>query len=143
MNFDIWKETGTDFLIKTNINNWISCSEDGGSLVNQREGGLICNVEKVIVPGVCEQVRPYRLVAHSRGTSLYASGHYYYLETTNAEHWPVADPCGTTAINHRNDVYNPSGWIYLRPEQTPNISVHHVYDTANPTGKVPGLKIFV
>ena len=62
MNFSNWREIGTDFLIKSNINNWISCSESGGSLVTQTEGGLTCNIEQVIVPGLCEQVKPYRLV---------------------------------------------------------------------------------
>ena len=40
MDFNLWTEIGTDFLIKSNINNWISCSEDGGSFVKHTEGGL-------------------------------------------------------------------------------------------------------
>ena len=128
MNFSNWKEIGTDFLIKSNINNWISCSESGGSLVTQTE-------KQVIVPSLCEQVKPYRLVMQAFGPALYASNYYYYFETSVTTNWPVADPCGRSSTNQRNDINDPSGWIYLRPERTPNISVHHIHDTANPTGR--------
>ena len=116
MDFNLWREIGTDFLVKSNINNWISCSEDGGSLVNQVSGGLKCEVEKIIVPGICEQVSPYRLVMAAYGPALYASDFYYYFETSFADHWPVADPCGRLSTNHLEDVNDPSGWVYLRPE---------------------------
>ena len=39
------------------------------------------------------------------------------------------------SMNQRNYINDPSGWIYLRPEQTPNISVHLIHETANPTGR--------
>ena len=133
MDFNLWREIGKDFLVKSNINNWISCSEDGGSLITQTEGGLKCEVEKIVAPGVCEQVKPYRLVMHTYGPSLYASHYYYYFETSIVENWPVADPCGRISTNHLEDVNDPSGWVYLRPEQPPSTDVYHVYDSSNPS----------
>ena len=131
MNFSLWGEIGTDFLVKSNINNWISCSEDGGSLVTQTEGGLNCKVEKIIVPGVCEEVRPYRLVMHGRGPALHASNIYYYFETAIETNWPVTDPCGRISTNHLEDVNDPSGWVYIRPEEIPEVPVHYVFDAMN------------
>ena len=121
--------------MKSNINNWISCSEDGGSLVTQTEGGLKCKVEKTIVVGVCEQVKPYRLVMHGRGPALYASDFYYYFETAMDTNWPVADPCGRISTNHLEDVNDPSGWIYIRSENTSNVSVHHVFNVMDPSSE--------
>ena len=136
MDFTLWRGIGKDFLVKSNINNWISCSEDGGSFVTQTDGGLKCKVERNIVPELCEQVSPYRLIMDGRGPALFASGFYYYFETSETQSWPVADPCGTTqSTNHLEEVNDPSGWIYIRPEQTPEISVHKVFDSGNPSGK--------
>ena len=133
--FSNWQEIGTNFLIKSNINNWISCSEAGGSLVTQTEGGVAYNIGQMIVPGLCEQVKSYRLMMLPFGSALYVSEFYYYFEMSVTTNWPVADPCGRESLNQRNNINDPSGWIYLRPEQTPNISVHHIHDTANPTCK--------
>ena len=135
IDFSLWREIGTDFTVKSNINNWISCSEDGGSLVTQTEGGLKCKVEKTIVVGVCEQVKPYRLVMHGRGPALYASDFYYYFETAMDTSWPVADPCGRISTNHLEDVNDPSGWIYIRSEKTSNVSVHHVFNVMDPSSE--------
>ena len=135
MDFNFWSEIGTDFLVKSNINNWISCSEDGGSFVTQMEGGLNCKVEKIIVPGVCEQVRPYRLVMGGGGPALFASSFYYYFETSETQRWPVADPCGMLSTNNLENIHDPSGWVYIRPEQTLDIPVHEVFDSGNPSGE--------
>ena len=135
MDFSLWREIGTDFLVKSNINNWISCSEDGGSLVTQIEGGLNCKVEKIIVPGLCEQVKPYRLAMQGGGPALYASDFYYYFETAMNTYWPVADPCGRKSTNHLEDMNDPSGWIYIRPEQTPDISIHQAFDEVDPSSE--------
>ena len=36
--FALWRTIGKEFLIKSNINNWIACKEGTGSLVQQKAG---------------------------------------------------------------------------------------------------------
>ena len=121
LNFTLWKEIGTDFLVKSNINNWISCSEDGGSFVAQEDGGLNCKVQKIIVPGNCDQVKPYRFVKLPKGPALFANDTYYYFDTSVIDGFPTADPCGNNSTNNLEDVHDPSGWIYIRTKQSSTI----------------------
>ena len=58
MEYELWKEIGDNFMIKSTVNNWLVCSPDGGSLVNMVNGGISCNVTKVVVAGNCEDVTP-------------------------------------------------------------------------------------
>ena len=37
MDFSLWRSIGKEFLIKSNIDNWIACKEGSGSLVQQRD----------------------------------------------------------------------------------------------------------
>ena len=117
LNFNLWKEIGTDFLVKSNINNWISCSEDGGSFVSQKDGGLNCKVQKIIVPGNCDQVKPNRFVKLPKGPALFANDTYYYFDTSVIDGFPTADPCGNKSTNNLEAVHDPSGWIYIRTEE--------------------------
>ena len=118
MDFNLWREIGTNFLVESNINNWISCSEDGGSLVTQTAGGLNCKIEKITVHGNCEEVKPDRLVMQPNGPALSTSdNNYYYFDTSVVDGFPTADPCGMDSTNHVEDVYDPSGWIYIRTEE--------------------------
>ena len=114
MDFNLWKEIGTDFLVKSNIHNWISCSEDVGSFVAQKEGGLNCKAEKIIVSGICNQVKPNRLEMLSKGLALFANDTYYYFDTNVIDGFPTADPCGNNNTNNLEAVHDPSGWIYIR-----------------------------
>ena len=43
MNFALWRTTGKEFLIKSNINNWIACKEGSGSFVSQKTGPSAVN----------------------------------------------------------------------------------------------------
>ena len=96
LNFPIWREFGEDFLVKSNINNWVTCSPNGGSIAEYKHGPVKCKLVKIIVPGICEDVVPHMLHLGStkKGPSLYARHFYYYFEVNSASDWPVADPCG-------------------------------------------------
>ena len=97
MNFWLWKHIGHEFMIKSNINNWISCRESGGSLVNWRDGGLRCRVINNLTRRCCHIV-PNRIQTatrdyygiHKTGPNIYSSQpgsglkKYYYLEDSTA-----------------------------------------------------------
>ena len=115
MSFELWKEIGSEFLMKNTINNWLYCVPNGGSLVQMIEGPVLCNVTKVIVEGLCEDIVPYTFEKHSVAAGLLSpSGHYYLLDTKGQSTWPVSDPCGRTQKNQLNTVLNPAGWVYVR-----------------------------
>ena len=40
MPFDKWQSIGTEFLVKSNINNWIKCSDDSGSRNDTRDQSI-------------------------------------------------------------------------------------------------------
>ena len=137
MDFSDWKEFGEDFLVKSDINNWIACSPNGGSLVTLTEGSVRCKLAKIIVEDVCEDVVPHFLMVSSTlfGPALFAKYYYYYFEVSSTNNWPIANPCGSTATNHRPDISVPSGWIYLSESVgAPDINVIQVMNNSNLAG---------
>ena len=137
LDFPNWIEFGEDFLVKSNINNWVRCSPNGGSLAGYKHGSVKCEIVKVMVPGVCEDVVPHILLLPSAwyGPALFAKDFYYYFDVSSATNWPVADPCGSRGTNHLPNIPDPSGWLYLRESPaTAKIDVIHVKNSSNPTG---------
>ncbi len=60
MDYELWQNIGEEFLIKSNINDWIICEPDGGSLVRGVDGELTCiNIKNVAT--ACEGVKPFRI----------------------------------------------------------------------------------
>ena len=57
MNFCLWNKIGSEFMIKSNINNWVACSEGTGSLVNWVSGTIKCKLVKDVT-GRCLNVVP-------------------------------------------------------------------------------------
>ena len=52
MNFSLWKKLGRQFLIKSNINNWLLCQPVTGSLVDWQKGDVNCTITKYVAdPG--------------------------------------------------------------------------------------------
>ena len=140
LDFPSWREFGEDFLMKSKINNWITCSPNGGSIAEYKHGPVKCKLVKIIVPGICEDVLPHMLHLGTtrKGPALYAGHYYYYFELNSASDWPVADPCGLSETNHLRNVENPSGWIYLRESAVPpDIDVNHVRNKSNSAGTFP------
>lgn len=57
MSFNLWRLIGSEVLIKSNINNWVACLPDEGSLVEWRPGALICRKIKELT-SLCAAVIP-------------------------------------------------------------------------------------
>ena len=100
-------------LVKSNINDWIVCQPNGGSLVTRTQGSTNCqNIKNVAT--ACNGVVPYRIDWSSRGPYLNASWLYYYFDGYTGSSWPTHDPCGKNRVNYKKGVSNPGGQIYLR-----------------------------
>jgi hypothetical protein len=100
-------------MIKSNINDWIVCQPNDGSLVTKTQGSMSCqNIKNVAT--ACSAVAPSRITWYSRGPSFFASSLYYYFDGSTRVSWPTHDPCGKVGANHKKGVSNPGGQIYLR-----------------------------
>ena len=64
--FALWRTIGKEFLIKSNINNWIACKEGTGSLVQQKSGSITCKLVKQ-VSKQCSGVVPNSLTLAPMG----------------------------------------------------------------------------
>ncbi|KAJ7377476.1 hypothetical protein OS493_028918 [Desmophyllum pertusum] len=118
MNFSLWKQFGRQILIKSNINNWIVCSPDVGSLVDWVSGSVVCNVTKH-VHYMCPDGPP-----PSSFTTVFSCGPclrggvglkiYYYFDGCTGKHWPTHDPCGENQHNALRNVETAHGNIFVR-----------------------------
>jgi len=127
MHFNLWKAIGSEFMIKSNINHWIKCSEGSGSLLYWRTGSIHCQVVRNIAPK-CHGYVPDHIKFDAAGSGGRDLGpdlirtassswlkEYYYLEaSTETANWPTHDPCGTNGVNHVQGVGLPHGNIYVR-----------------------------
>ena len=113
MNFALWRTIGKEFLIKSNINNWIACKDGSGSLVMQKSGSLSCKLVKQ-VSKQCAGVVPKSITIHHRGPYLSISGIYYHFDGHTKGSWPTHDPCGKGQANQVKGVVNPHGNIFVR-----------------------------
>ena len=113
MSFALWRSIGKEFLIKSNINNWIACKEGSGSLVMQKSGSLSCKLVKQ-VSKQCAGVVPKSITMPSNGPSLNTASHNYYFESSTGGGWPTHDPCGRNQANQVKGVVNPHGNIFVR-----------------------------
>ena len=113
MKFSLWRTIGKEFLIKSNINNWIACKEGTGSLVQQKAGSITCKLVKQ-VSQQCAGVVPNFFLFYFRGPRLQATGLYYYLDGSTTSNWPTHDPCGQGGANQLKGVVNPHGNIFVR-----------------------------
>ena len=113
MNFALWRTIGKDILIKSNINNWITCREGTGSLVRQKAGSINCKLVKQ-VSKQCTGVVPKSLTMHSYGPLLSSSSLYYYFDGNIGSNSPTHDPCGKNQPNQLKGVVNPHGNIFVR-----------------------------
>ena len=113
VDWNIWKNIGQEFMIKSNINDWIVCQPNGGSLITTTTGSVRCqNIKNVAT--ACSGVAPDRIYWFPRGPSLHAFSLYYYFDGSTSISWPVHDPCGDVGLNQKKGVSNPGGQIYLR-----------------------------
>ena len=116
--WNVWKDIGKEFMVKSNINHWIVCQPIDGSIVTNLRGSISCrNIKNVATK--CNDVVPKDIYWHPRGPSLRRSNSesttYYYFEgDTRSGTFPTHDPCGNYGHNDKKGVSNPGGQIYLR-----------------------------
>lgn len=126
MNFDLWKQIGQEFMVKSNINHWITCKEGNGSLVECKAGTLDCKVVKNIAP-TCHNIAPDEIQILTKESSenfgphlyyskssTYLKTYYYWESSTKSPNWPTHDPCGRNGLSHVKNVVNPLGNIFIR-----------------------------
>ena len=77
INFSLWRTIGKEFLIKSNINNWIACKEGTGSLVQWKAEPITCQVVKQ-VSKLCPGVVPTWFWSYNYGPYLQAGSMYYF-----------------------------------------------------------------
>jgi len=126
MDFSLWRQIGPEFMVKSNINHWIACSDGTGSLVEYKAGSLSCRVVNNIA-SVCHNVAPDEIRVLTKESSMNYGPHlynsksptwlktYYYWESsTQSPNWPTHDPCGQNGLSHVKNVPNPHGNIFIR-----------------------------
>ncbi|CAB3995086.1 Hypothetical predicted protein [Paramuricea clavata] len=113
VDWNLWKNIGKELMIKSNINDWIVCQPNGGSMVTKTMGSMSCqNIKNVAT--ACSGAPPYRVEWYAPGPSLHASSYYYFFDGSTGSYYPTHDPCGKDNQNHKKGVGNPGGQIYLR-----------------------------
>ena len=120
MSFSLWKQLGRQFLIKSNINNWLLCHPGTGSLVDWQEGDVNCRIVKHVT-NTCNDALPPSFLRFdiAKGVTLCSNKNpysyiYYRFDSSDKSAWPVHDPCGKERDNHVKSVLNPHGNIYIR-----------------------------
>ena len=115
VDWNVWKDIGKDFMVKSNINHWIVRQPTGGSIVTKKTGSISClNIKNVAT--ACSGKAPFKMYwLLFQGPYLSASWRYYYFDgDTRGSNWPTHDPCGKDQQNQKKRVSNPRGQIYLR-----------------------------
>ena len=117
VDWNIWKNIGQEFMIKSNINDWIVCQPNGGSLVTKTPGSLSASCQNIKnVATACSGVVPNGVYWHPYGPTVLASSRaYYHFDGNTKGNYPTHDPCGkSSSSNYKKGVSNPGGQIYLR-----------------------------
>ncbi|CAB3991056.1 Hypothetical predicted protein [Paramuricea clavata] len=117
LDWNLWKNIGNEFMVKSNINDWLVCQPDGGSMVTDTRGSITCqNIKNVAT--ACSGAVPYLIQWSRLGPILRASSTYYFFDGSTDGFTPINNPCGIvkdgTDSHHKKGVSNPGGQIYIR-----------------------------
>ncbi|XP_028392896.1 uncharacterized protein LOC114517395 [Dendronephthya gigantea] len=115
VDWNLWKRIGQEVMVKSNINDWIICKPNVGSLVIKKSGSMNCqNIKNVAT--ACNGVAPTRVWWGSVGPDFSGPNTYYWFDGYTRSNWPVHSPCsGINGVDdHKKGVSNPGGQIYLR-----------------------------
>ena len=78
-------------MVKSNVNDWIVCQPNGGSIVTKKGGSLSCeNIKNVGT--ACSGVAPNKIDWLICGPILKASSAYYSFNGITRGDWPPHDP---------------------------------------------------
>ena len=119
MNFSLWKQLGRQFLIKSNINNWLVCHPGDGSLVDWQKGDVKCTITKYVADPSESASAPSKFLPNTNyGPMFYSSGRwnstFYYFNSYTGKGWPTHDPLGRHKPNQKKNVLDPHGNIFIR-----------------------------
>ena len=113
VDWTLWKNIGQEFMIKSNINDWIVCQPTRGSIFQKKFGRISCqNIKNM--SEACNGVVPYEVQWWDFGPGLYASKDFYFFDGGLSNAKPFHDPCGTKKENQKQGVNNPGGQVYVR-----------------------------
>jgi len=122
LDFARWASLGDEILATSDINHWVKCQPNGGSIVAKTEGTVTCQLVKAVATVCTTTVPTYWGQSDPAGVGLYLSSsqyatYYYYEGYTTTNNWPTHDPCGTNQPNQLTNVANPHGqlWVRRRP----------------------------
>ncbi|KAL9960603.1 hypothetical protein ACROYT_G034084 [Oculina patagonica] len=116
--FSLWRQFGKEILIKSNINNWVVCSPDTGSLVEWQEGDVVCKIVKSVTD-TCLDGPPISYLSFTNCGANFkrrdgGQASYYHFEVCTGLRNPTHDPCGNNENNGLKNVKNPHGNIFIR-----------------------------
>ncbi|KAL9960602.1 hypothetical protein ACROYT_G034083 [Oculina patagonica] len=118
MEFPMWRQLGKEFLIKSNINNWLVCSPDTGSLVDWQKGDVTCKIVKRVTDMCSDGPLISYFTSISFGPSFKihsgVGASYYTFDGCTGSRKPTHDRCGNSRNNGVKNVDNPHGNIFIR-----------------------------
>ena len=116
LDFSLWKQLGQEIFVKSNVNNWLVCSPNGGSFVDWRPGKITCEIANKIAGTHCaDGSPPVKILFKDCGPQLLRGNKsYYYFESCTKYRWPIHDPCAKKQENQLRDVQDPHGSIFVR-----------------------------
>ncbi len=115
LEFHLWNNIGSEFMVKSTINNWIKCKPGSGSLVAMTTGTITCQTVHEVLDCFEQAKIPNKLQVGTIAPHLVSdSTIYYYWDGSTTKDWPVADPCGKTQENQKKGVPNPGGAIFIK-----------------------------
>ena len=93
--FSLWKQLGSQVLIKSNINNWLKCDPGIGSLVDWKSGTVNCKINQV-------NQETFKFSRPPPSTFFSPGNHgpmpktedcmYYYYDGYTRDDWPILVP---------------------------------------------------
>ena len=114
---------GQEIFVKSNVNNWLVCSPNGGSFVDWTPGKISCKIANKIAGTHCTDWSPsVKILFKDCGPQLLRGNknYYFFVSCTNVnDRWPIHDPCAKNQENQLRDVQDPHGNIFVRWEELP------------------------
>lgn len=112
--FNMWEDIGSTFLITSNINDWMVCTPMGGSLVRPANGTIKCqNIKDVAL--ACSNKAPEKISWRPCGPRLFYMNTMYLFDGSTTTCFPTHNPCTDRWRNtFKTGVENPGGSIYLK-----------------------------
>ena len=115
VNFSLWKHIGSVFLIKSNINDWIVCTPETGSLVRPTNGTISCRNINDVTTSECTPFAPTKITWSPCGPKLAFKNTMYFFDGSTSDCWPTHNPCENSWMNnYETGISEPGGYIFLR-----------------------------